>query len=128
MRSLRILTRVLALIAFITGVATLAGLHDPLYASAHLGGPAVLDSNLRFFGGIWFTLGVWLLWIASDLETHAAFFRFAWLAIFIGGVGRLISMAVVGLPPWPFVAVTMVEIVGAPVFLYWHATLLRRTS
>jgi Domain of unknown function (DUF4345) len=128
MKSLRIVTRVLAIIPIVTGVVTLFGLQDPIYGFVGLGhvmGPPVLDSNLRFFGGVWLALGVTMMWVASDLDAHAPLFRFAWFAIFVGGIGRIISMAVVGLPPWPFVFLTVLEIVGAPLFLYWHSRVLR---
>ena len=42
-------------------------------------------------------------------------------AIFIGGLGRLLSMLVVGWPPAPLIAFTVLEIVGAPLFVAWHA-------
>jgi hypothetical protein len=54
---------VLGAIPVTTGILTMFGLADPLYASAHLPPNALLDSNLRFFGGTWLGLGpaVWRL-------------------------------------------------------------------
>ena len=40
--------------------------------------------------------------------------------IFIGGVGRIVSMLFVGLPPAPFIGFTILEIVGAPIFVMWQ--------
>jgi hypothetical protein len=37
--------------------------------------------------------------------------------IFCGGVGRLISLLFVGMPPAPFVGFIILEIVGAPLFI-----------
>jgi hypothetical protein len=34
------------------------GISDPIYASATLPANPLLDSNLRFFGGVWFGLGL----------------------------------------------------------------------
>lgn len=53
----------LGAIPVITGVITMFGLADPLYASAHLPRSALLDSNLRFFGGIWLGLGLAAWWL-----------------------------------------------------------------
>jgi hypothetical protein len=43
--------------------------------------------------------------------------------IFIGGIGRLISMLLVALPPAPFIGFTALEIFGAPLFVLWQARL-----
>lgn len=45
--------------------------------------------------------------------------------IFLGGVGRLLSMFFLALPPLPFVAFTVLEIVGAPLLVVWQARLSR---
>jgi len=127
MKSLRNLTRLLALIPILTGIVTLLGVQDPIYKAALSSAPPVLDSNLRFFGGLWLALGLMLMWASSDLDQNASLFRFAWFGIFLGGIGRMISIVSVGLPPLPFVFFTILEIVGAPLFLMWHAKLLRHT-
>jgi Domain of unknown function (DUF4345) len=41
--------------------------------------------------------------------------------IFCGGVGRLISLLLVGMPLAPFVGFIVLEIVGAPLFIMWQA-------
>ncbi|MDD4887610.1 MAG: DUF4345 family protein, partial [Thiomonas sp.] len=48
---------VLGLIPVATGIVTMFGLSDPIYASAGIPPNALLDSNLRFFGGLWLVLG-----------------------------------------------------------------------
>jgi uncharacterized protein DUF4345 len=57
-RALQITMLVLGAIPVITGILTMLGLDDPLYASAKLPRSALLDSNLRFFGGVWLGLGL----------------------------------------------------------------------
>jgi hypothetical protein len=54
------------------------------------------------------------------IATQTALFRAAWLMIAIGGLGRLLSMAVVGRPLAPFIGFTALEIVGAPLFIWWQ--------
>jgi len=43
--------------------------------------------------------------------------------IFLGGIGRLISMAALATPPAPFIGFTLLEIVGAPLFVWWQSRL-----
>jgi hypothetical protein len=48
--------------------------------------------------------------------------------IFIGGIGRLLSMIMLAWPPIPFVAFTAIEIVGAPLFIWWQSRVARFAS
>lgn len=111
----------LALIPILTGAITMKGAHDPLYAALDLPGNPLLDSNLRFLGGVWLGLGLAAFWMVPRLRAQTVLFRVVWGAIFIGGLGRLLSMLVVGWPPAPCIAFTVLEIVGAPLFVAWHA-------
>ena len=120
-RLLQALTGVLALIPILTGAITMMGVHDPLYAALDLPGNPLLDSNLRFLGGVWLGLGLAAFWMVPRLHAQTVLFRVVWGAIFIGGLGRLLSMLVVGWPPAPLIAFTVLEIVGAPLFVGWHA-------
>ena len=120
-RALQVVTGLLGAIPVLTGALTMLGLSDPIYAAAGLPAHALLDSNLRFFGGLWLVLGLSLYVLIPRIERETLLFRTLWLMIFAGGVGRLLSMAFVGLPPWPFVGFTLLEIVGAPVFIAWQA-------
>jgi Domain of unknown function (DUF4345) len=126
-RTLQIATAVLGLIPVVTGVISMMGVTDPIYASANVPRDALLDSNLRFFGGLWLALGLALLWLIPriDTPTGTIVFRMLWGMIFVGGVGRLLSMLFIGMPPLPFVAFTLLEIVGAPLFILWHKSLLK---
>ena len=113
-------TAVLALVPLATGVVTMLGVSDPIYASAAVPALPILDSNLRFFGGVWLGLGFALLWLVRHIESQTMLFRTIWGAIFLGGVGRLLSIWLVGAPPVPFVGFTALEIIGAPLFVYWQ--------
>jgi hypothetical protein len=121
--ALQISTGLLAAIPVVTGLIGLAGLRDPIYASARLPTDTMLDSNLRFFGGVWLGTGFALYWLIPKIDQQTALFRAIWTMIFLGGVGRLISMFLIGLPPMPFIAFTILEIVGAPIFVVWQAGL-----
>ena len=124
-KPLQIATALLALIPILTGVLTMLGLDDPVYRDMGLPRNALLDSNLRFLGGVWLALGLAAVWLIPRIERRGDIFRLIWGAIWIGGLGRLLSMFVVGLPPAPFIAFTLLEIVGAPLFVLWQSRVAR---
>ena len=119
-RNLQIATAILALVPIITGLIGLTGLSDPLYASLHLPRDATLDSNLRFYSGVWLGVGLAAAWTVPRIERETTLFRALWLMIFLGGTGRLLSLALAGMPFTPFVGFTALEILGAPFFVCWQ--------
>jgi hypothetical protein len=125
LRALQGLTALLGTVPVVTGLLTMMGVHDPIYAGAGIPTHALLDSNLRFFGGVWLGLGLAVYWMVPRLPAQTALFRVVWLAIFLGGIGRLLSMLLIALPPAPFIAFTALEIVGGPAFVAWQARLAR---
>ena len=124
-RGLQIVMVLLGAIPVVTGTIGMFGVSDPLYASAGIPANAVLDSNLRFFGGVWLGLGLSLYWIIPNIEKQTLVFRVLWGMIFLGGVGRLASMLFLAPPPLPFIGFTILEIIGAPFFIWWQARLPR---
>ena len=125
-RSLQIVTALLGIVPFATGIIGLFGLDDPLYAVMGLPRNALLDSNLRFLSGVWLGVGLAVFWIVRDIERQTVLFRVLWGMIFLGGVGRALSMIFVGMPPLPFVGFTVLELVGAPLFVLWQSRVAQR--
>jgi hypothetical protein len=124
-RGLQIAMALLGVIPVLTGIIGMFGLSDPLYASVGIPANAVLDSNLRFFGGVWLGLGLSLYLLIPNIEKQTFSFRVLWGMIFLGGIGRLASMLFLALPPLPFIGFTVLEIIGAPFFIWWQARLPR---
>ena len=119
-RPLQIVSAVMGAVPVITGIVQLMGIHDPLYAHLHLPEDATLDSNMRFLAGVWLGLGLASWWLVPRIAHETVLFRFLWLMIWLGGIGRLVSMASVGLPITPFIGFTALEVLGAPLFVYWQ--------
>jgi hypothetical protein len=119
-RGLQIVTAILAAIPVATGLISMSGIDDPLYSSAALPANTLLDSNLRFFGGVWFALGIVMYWIIPKIEQQTSLFRALWGMIFAGGIGRIVSILMLGLPPVPFVGFAWLEILGAPLMILWQ--------
>ncbi|RUT35823.1 DUF4345 domain-containing protein [Paenibacillus zeisoli] len=120
-RLLQIATAVLACVPTATGLLAMTGLDDPLYNTLHLPRDASLDSNLRFYAGVWLGLGAAAFWLLPRIERETVLFRFLWLMIFIGGIGRLISLALAGMPLPPYIGFTILEVIGAPLFIWWQS-------
>lgn len=119
-RNLQIITFILALVPVITGLIGFAGIDDPIYGALSKSGNILLDSNLRFFSGVWLGLGIFLFSIVRTIDRQTQVFRLIWICIFLGGIGRLLSIILLGTPPMPFIAFTILEIIGAPFFIYWQ--------
>ena len=59
------------------------GLNDPIYASTGLTANTLLESNLRFFVGVWLGLGLALCWLIPGIERQTVLFRVIWGMIFL---------------------------------------------
>ncbi len=57
-----------------------------------------LDNVHRFMGGIYLMSGVTGLWVASTVRAHDTLILLMAATIFVGGLGRVLSITKVGLP------------------------------
>jgi hypothetical protein len=57
-----------------------------------------LDNVHRFMAGIYFGSGVICLWAAATIRRQSTLVFLLALAVFLAGIGRLVSMSKVGLP------------------------------
>jgi hypothetical protein len=124
-RALQILMGLLGVIPVTTGLLGLLGVEDPVYVAVGVPRIVLLDTNLRFYSGVWVGLGLALFWLIPTIERQTVLFRVVWGMIFIGGIGRVLSMTRLGWPPVPFVVFTAIELVGAPLFIWWQSRLSR---
>ena len=124
---------ILAVICFVPGaVSTFGGIN----ASAALAGGEPIfqadsllrgftDNQYRFGFGVFFTQGLLLLYFLRNIERHASLFRFAALALFIGGLGRLSNILEFGVIDSQVVAPTATELVIVPLLALWHARVVK---
>ena len=126
--NLQIATGLLGIIPVATGLLGMMGVHDPVYVAADVPPIVLLDTNLRFFSGVWVGVGLALWWLIPTIQRQTVLFRVLWGMIFIGGIGRLLSMIMLAWPPIPFVVFTAIEIVGAPLFIWWQSRVARFAS
>ena len=91
----------------------------PLAALDH----ASLDSQNRFYGATFAVFGV-LLWLCStDMTRYSAVFRVLMIVFFAGGLTRIVSTFVKGLPSASVRALAVIELVVPPIMLWWQASL-----
>lgn len=124
-RILQVITSIFGVVSIVIGLVGYAGLKDPIYGDLSKVNNILLDSNLRFFNGIWIGIGVALLSTVKHIDTETKLYRVIWLCIFLGGIGRLLSIFFGGAPPAAFISFTIFGIVGAPLFIYWQSTIAK---
>ena len=115
--SFKILLMILSLIPLFFAVTGLIG-----GAAANNEGVAVsaaLDNQYRYLSGYYLSLffGIW--YVLGDIDNRGTVLRILILAIFIGGLARLISYAELGAPPVRAMFGMALEL-GAPVLAIWH--------
>ncbi|MEN9518512.1 MAG: hypothetical protein RLZZ381_1100 [Cyanobacteriota bacterium] len=88
----------------------------------------VLDSQIRFLAAIWLGVGIILYWVIPSIDRQTTLFRLLMGGIFLGGIGRMSSAILVGIPPVQFLAVIVLELVGVPILILWQSTLSKSNN
>jgi len=109
--------RIVAIFAVVTGlVDVIAGTGIlPSLGSAITPEAAAdpgLDSQFRFLSAMWFGYGLALYWVSNDIAGRLPVLNILALAMFVGGLGRLVSIVVNGAPPPAMFAFLAIELIG----------------
>ncbi|MFF4398754.1 DUF4345 domain-containing protein [Streptomyces sp. NPDC001480] len=117
-RALRVLAQLMGWSCVVIGVFHVV-LGNAAIPGAGSAGTTV-DSWGRFMGASFVGYGLAWLWVARQRPVPAQAVR--WLAgvFLLGGVGRLISLAVHGWPQWFQTALAVIEL-GLPPVFFWLA-------
>ena len=86
------------------------------------------DNQFRFAFGIFFAQGITLLYILPKVESRLHLFRFVALALFIGGIGRLLNIVEYGVVDSVIVGPTVVELVLVPIMALWQTRISKFLS
>lgn len=79
---------------------------------------ATLDNQDRFFAALFLCYGFAVLWCLKDWRLKVREIQVLVAVLFVGGLARLVSIAIVGLPHPFYIAMTVVEIV-LPIAVVW---------
>jgi hypothetical protein len=121
--------RVVQVCLFIAGAIAVFGGALQMY----LGQPDTtprLDNIHRFLAGIYLGAGLICFWTAATVRRQDTLIYILALAIFLGAVGRLVSMSVVGLPEPgnAFLAYVGSELVLPAIIAFAHMATRRRPA
>ena len=129
MLGLKLSIRALCLIAFATGAADMfAGVQLLIAGGGHLAGVArdpVLNSQIAFWGAIWFGFGIVLWRTSSRLRADATLFRILCGITALSGLARLVAALTYGSPGLVLTVAMVVEIGGGVALFLWHAAAVR---
>lgn len=121
-RGLQLILGLLSLIPLIVAILGLtSGLGRWLPAEAIT---PEFDSHYRYITGFYISLAVTAWWIIPNIEQHKTALRILSGAIFMGGLGRVISFWQVGAPSPLALVFTSLELCF-PLLLIWQAKLPR---
>ena len=90
---------------------------------ANLPATAILDpttdSQNRFYGAAFGLYGVLLILASNSLATYRSVLLWTLALFFVGGVARLVSVALVGWPPALVVVLLLLELLLPPALAFW---------
>lgn len=117
-RGLQIILAVLSLIPLVFGVLGLKNGGARYVGEGQL--TPMLDSFVRFQSGIYLVIFMLIWWLIPNVEKHTAVFRISIFAVFLGGIGRVISYTTIGGPP-PMMFWAMFLELSVPILILWQA-------
>lgn len=86
-----------------------------------------IDSQFRFQSGVYVSLALLLWWMIPRIERVTWPFRAVALGLFLGGVGRVISMQQFGTPEGNMFAGMILEL-AMPLFVLWQWLVARQAQ
>ncbi len=121
-RERRTLQRTVALVALLP---VAAGLYGVLTGIDGIGtNPTVnvsADSHFRYLSGLQTGLGLLFLTCVPGIEGKTTLFRFLTLVVVLGGLARLLGLALTGVPSLTMLAALVLELGLAPLLCLWQA-------
>ena len=85
------------------------------------GGSIDLDSHVRYLSGLLLGIGLVFWGTIPGIERRGAIFRALTGIVFIGGLGRLLGVLIVGVPSTPMAAALGMELVVTPLLCLWQS-------
>ena len=102
--------RIIQICLFLLALITLYGGALQMYLGEP-GTTARLDNIHRFMAGVYFSMGPLAIWVAITIRKQNELIYFLSFSVFMAGLGRLISMSIVGLPSKIFLIYLIPELI-----------------
>ncbi len=118
-QALQVAVTLLSLIPISTGAAGV--LLGPEFLNGGEGGTPSLDSHFRYLSGIFLGVGFAFWSTVPAIERRGARFRLLAAFVVAGGLGRLLSLVMAGLPSTLHVAGLFMELGVVPLLVLWQA-------
>jgi Domain of unknown function (DUF4345) len=101
-----------------------AGLWSVLFGSSSIAGDGLgvsMDSHFRYLSGLLLAIGLGFWSTVPRIETRTARFRLLTALVIVGGLGRVVSLLVVGAPSYGMLAALVMELGVTPLLCLWQA-------
>jgi hypothetical protein len=92
-----------------------------------IGAPASVDSHYRYLSGLLLGIGIAFATTVARIETHTTRFRLLAAIVVVGGLGRLLSLILRGVPDKPMLFGLAMELVVTPALAVWQARFASQT-
>jgi uncharacterized membrane protein YfcA len=90
------------------------------------GMPIAAESHYRYLSGLLLGIGVGFVTTLPRIERRTARFRLLTAIVVIGGLGRLLSLLLRGIPDSPMLAALVVELLVTPALALWQSRVARQ--
>lgn len=110
-------------VGFFSLIPVSAGLFGVLFGPEGLLGDRVsvsADSHFRYLSGLLLGLGLCFCSTIPDIEEKTGRFRLLTLLVAIGGLGRLLGLALTGIPSLFMLGGLAMELVVTPLLCFWQ--------
>jgi len=128
MNERRALQIVVALASLVPICAGAAGVGLGLKMVGISEAPTSADSHFAYLSGLLLGIGLGFATTIPRIDVHTARFRVLAAIVFVGGLGRLLSLAVHGAPGKPMLFGLGMELFVTPALAVWQARVARRSS
>jgi hypothetical protein len=98
----------------------------PEFVGATIGTAA--DSHFRYLSGLLLGLGLGFWSTISRIEANGTRFKLLTFLVFVGGLARLFSLAVIGIPPVGMLGALAMELGVTPLLCWWQWRLSRKLA
>jgi len=115
-------------VAIVATIPVAIGLYGVLFGQA-LTGDAVsisAESHFRFMSGLLLGIGLCFWSTLPGIEVKTGRFRLLTLLVVIGGLGRLVGLALTGLPSLFMIGGLILELVVTPFLCLWQLRVANR--